>query len=115
MRNTPEGVRTLSEKNRSSPAPEKGNMISNMIDNERWHEMSWTKREKTTKHTCGGPKFGKLTPGCPSCDEILDGKREPVRWGGTRAKEMEAERVRAIRAHDCRKSGCGLVCTAFDW
>lgn len=26
-----------------------------------------------TQHTCGGPKFGRKTPGCPRCDELLAG------------------------------------------
>ena len=71
------------------------------------------KGQRTTPHTCGGPKFGRLTKGCPSCEEILNGYREPVKWRiGDR---LEAERIRAIRTHDCRKSGCGPVCTAFDY
>lgn len=26
-----------------------------------------------TEHTCGGPKFGRKTPGCPRCDELIAG------------------------------------------
>lgn len=33
-----------------------------------------------TQHTCGGPKFGRLTAGCPRCDELRAGA-EPVRCG----------------------------------
>lgn len=32
---------------------------------------------KATKHTCGGPVFGKRTAGCPRCDELAAGA--PVR------------------------------------
>ncbi len=38
-----------------------------------------------TQHTCGGPKFGRLTEGCPRCDELRGGA-EPVRFG-TRDKD----------------------------
>lgn len=36
------------------------------------HTMAWAK-STTTKHTCGGPAFGRKTPGCPRCDELLAG------------------------------------------
>jgi hypothetical protein len=36
-------------------------------------------KNQTTKHTCGGPHFGRLTPGCPRCDELSRGAK-PVRW-----------------------------------
>jgi len=26
-----------------------------------------------TRHSCGGPVFGRLTDGCPRCDELRDG------------------------------------------
>ena len=36
--------------------------------------MSWnTVKSTTTKHTCGGPAFGRKTPGCPRCDELIAG------------------------------------------
>ena len=65
-----------------------------------------------TLHTCAGPKWGRLTKGCPSCDEILTGKREPIRWYN---KNQQMERIRAIQSHDCKKSNCGPICTAFDY
>lgn len=40
-------------------------------------------RPRTTRHTCGGPVFGRKTPGCPRCDELLAGA-EPVRWNNNR-------------------------------
>ena len=67
----------------------------------------------TTKHTCGGPVFGTLTPGCPRCDELLAGA-EPVRWS-THRHDDHAQRAAAIRAHHCAHNRCALVCTAFDW
>lgn len=34
-------------------------------------------------HTCGGPKFGRKTPGCPRCDQLINGAA-PVRWSPSR-------------------------------
>ena len=34
-----------------------------------------------TKHTCGGPVFGRRTAGCPRCEELACGA-QPVRFGG---------------------------------
>lgn len=72
----------------------------------------WNKQETpTTKHTCGGVKFGrKKTPGCPRCDELIAGA-PPVK----RPLSQDAQRVAEIRAHDCKKSGCGPVCTFGDY
>jgi hypothetical protein len=60
-----------------------------------------------TKHTCGGPAFGRLKPDiCKRCAELADGA-EPVRW--TKAKPV------SYSAHDCGKSRCGPVCTFGEW
>jgi hypothetical protein len=67
----------------------------------------------TTKHDCGGPVFGRKTPGCPRCDELIGGAK-PVQWN-IRRRESDEEIARRIRAHDCRQSECSVVCTAFDW
>ena len=67
-----------------------------------------------TKHTCGGPVFGRLTRGCPRCDELL-AWAEPVVWASTRRQRAERQRIAEIRAHDCKRSGCGPVCTFGDW
>lgn len=71
----------------------------------------------TTKHTCNagnGPVFGKKTSGCPRCDELLAGAPAVV-WSSTKRKQDEAATIRAIRAHDCKASRCGPICTAFDY
>lgn len=69
----------------------------------------------TTQHTCGGPVFGKRTPGCPRCEELAAGA-EPVRW---RRNDDDAQRVRSLDAHFAserhRSGGCGPVCTFGDW
>jgi len=80
--------------------------------------MAWqTTKSTTTKHDCGGPVFGRKTPGCPRCDELLSGA-EPVKWNGPTQKEKEeADRVWLARleAHDCKESNCAAICVAFDW
>ncbi|MGW1993230.1 hypothetical protein [Embleya sp. NPDC001921] len=75
--------------------------------------------EKTTKHTCNngrGPVFGRKTEGCPRCDELIAGAA-PVVWYGTARERdaLDARRVDEIRNHNCRKSGCSVVCTYGDW
>lgn len=66
-----------------------------------------------TKHTCGGPKFGKLTAGCPRCDELLAGAR-PRSWGPSR-KQLDQRFAADVRAHNCQTRGCGPVCTFGEW
>lgn len=75
----------------------------------------------TTKHTCGGPKWGRKTPGCPRCDALLAGA-EPVTWAPSRrqrAAQEDAQRSAEIREHFASAShlsgGCGPVCTFGDW
>lgn len=70
----------------------------------------------TTKHTCGGPCFGRLAPlnECPRCDELHAGAA-PIKWNIPSRAQEDAQRREAIRTHDCIKSRCGVVCTAFDW
>ena len=72
--------------------------------------MAWAK-STTTRHTCGGPAFGRKTIGCPRCDELLAGA-EPVRFACNPARQ---QRLTDIRNHDCKVSRCGPVCTFGDW
>ena len=58
--------------------------------------------------------FGRLDAECPRCQELQAGA--PARsWRGSRRAEQQLQRIAEIRAHDCRASKCGPVCTAFDW
>jgi len=75
--------------------------------------MAWQK-STTTKHTCGGPVFGKKTAGCPRCDELLAGAK-PTVWNFNSRKNQELSLAQAIRQHNCLTSRCGPVCTAFEW
>ena len=73
----------------------------------------------TTKHTCGGPVFGKLAAEreCPRCDELRSGM-PAVKWAPSRAAQSRL-RCEEIRAHfnskHHRSGGCGPVCTFGDW
>lgn len=68
----------------------------------------------TTHHTCGGPTFGRRTPGCPRCEELQNGA-SPIQWAGTRRENRDKASAAALRAHNCTKSRCGPVCTFGDW
>jgi hypothetical protein len=64
----------------------------------------------TTKHDCGGPVFGRKTPGCPRCDELLSGAA-PVVWGWSQRRNDDERWAEEIRRHDCTVSRCGYMCT----
>ena len=75
------------------------------------------RQSPTTVHTCGGPVFGRLTDGCPRCDELKAGAA-PVQWSPSRReRDRRDDELRAaeIRAHDCRTARCGIVCTFGQW
>ncbi|MFG1659122.1 hypothetical protein ACGFIY_21575 [Micromonospora chersina] len=78
--------------------------------------------ENLTKHTCNrgrGPAFGRKTPGCPRCDELLNGApprdAHPAIQAVKRKRDAEAFEAAAIRAHNCAITGCGRVCTFGQW
>jgi hypothetical protein len=51
---------------------------------------------------------------CPRCQELASGAKPRRGWGDSK-REFEAQSLRAIRTHDCKRAGCGLVCTFGDW
>jgi hypothetical protein len=81
--------------------------------------MAWTK-STTTPHTCGGPVFGRKTPGCPRCDEMLAGAA-PVTWDWAEKKRRDDEMTRRMHTAHFAAGGphsrgeCGPVCTFGDW
>ena len=77
--------------------------------------MAWP-ISKTTKHTCGGPVFGRKAPAgeCQRCDELSAGK-PAVEWSGARKARLQCAAIAAIRAHDCAASGCMSICTFGEW
>jgi hypothetical protein len=69
--------------------------------------MAWTKNT-TTKHTCGGPSFGRKTPGCPRCDELIAGA-EPI------AQPWRKRHTPPFVWEGCRKHDmCMIVCVCGD-
>jgi|TARA_Y100000310_G_scaffold252156_1_gene258838 hypothetical protein len=40
--------------------------------------------EDETVHTCGGPIWGRLTDGCPRCDDLKAGAKPKRGWGYSR-------------------------------
>ena len=69
-----------------------------------------------TRHTCGGPVFGRLTAGCMRCDELIGGA-DPVRWNGPTQREKDEAYIillARLKAHNCQLEICGPVGTAFD-
>jgi hypothetical protein len=73
------------------------------------------KKDGTLKHSTECKmSFGKKDPQCPRCIELLNGAQPRKSWDQLN-KINEARRIDAIRNHDCKKSGCGPVCTFGDW
>lgn len=70
-----------------------------------------------TKHTCGGPHFGRRTAGCPRCEELAAGAA-PTRWGrqydAPRSTGPSAAAIAAHYAIGGPHSRC-VVCTFGDW
>ena len=67
----------------------------------------------TTKHN-HQVIFGRRQSDCPRCAE-LDAGAQPVSGWGADRKQAELNLAQAIRNHDCTKSRCAVVCTAFQW
>jgi hypothetical protein len=62
--------------------------------------------------------FGRYDLGCPRCQELANGSKPRSGWQSTyfaKRRRDDAARLEAIKNHNCTKSGCGPVCTAFDW
>lgn len=73
------------------------------------------KTEVATKHKYDcNMAFGKKDPSCPRCQELLNGAEPRKSWHAKYYADQE-RRMQGIRSHDCVKSNCGPVCTAFDW
>lgn len=62
--------------------------------------------------------FGKKDAQCPRCQELLGGAEVRKGWQSdyyAKKKREEEWRLRDIKNHNCEQSGCGSVCTAFEW
>lgn len=60
-------------------------------------------------------RFGKPSAhdDCPRCNELKAGAAPRRSWG-SKARDVEAAQLRAIRAH-VHGPSCGPVCTFGDW
>jgi hypothetical protein len=61
-------------------------------------------------HTCGGPSWGRLTAGCPRCDELRAGAAPKQGWG--RSSRFDGY---STEKHSCQASNCAPICTWGDW
>lgn len=72
-----------------------------------------------TKHKEGCLRvFNNYDMTCERCRELAAGSAPREGWQKEyfgRKQHQDELRRREIREHDCKKSGCGPVCTAFDW
>ena len=75
-------------------------------------------------HTCNGDvlsglPFGRKNPDeCARCWDMVENKATARADHAPRRRNRAAEDAElsaAIRAHDCKVSGCSIVCTAFDY
>ena len=77
--------------------------------------MAWRTQQPGTKHSPNCQRvFARYDHECPRCQELSKGA--PPREGWNDRKEREYERFRkALASHHCQQSGCGPICTAFDY
>lgn len=70
-----------------------------------------------TTHTHDGPYWQcrqRPVPDCPRCAELAQGAVARAGWSD-RQRASYAAWLAALAAHDCRRAGCGPVCTFGDW
>lgn len=73
--------------------------------------MTYTTKTKH-KHNCKRA-FSNYDMTCPRCKELSEGL--PARDGWNSRKDREyANFVNRLENHDCKKSGCGPICTFGD-
>ena len=65
-------------------------------------------------HTCGGPVFGRLTGGCPRCDELRAGAAPKKGWGRS-SRYNGGYSSKKLALHSCKESNCGPICTWGEW
>jgi hypothetical protein len=58
--------------------------------------------------------FNRYDPRCPRCQELMAGAAPRPGWAAP-ARQRREQFLAELRAHNCKRSGCGPVCTAFDW
>lgn len=77
-------------------------------------------KDGSTKHASQCQmSFGKKDPTCHRCVELLNGSSSRGGWqqkyySDKKQQERQDELYKAHK-HDCKKSGCSVVCTHNDW
>lgn len=56
--------------------------------------------------------FRRYDPDCPRCRELLVGAAPRAGWQSSRDA---GPTLKEIREHNCKRAGCGPVCTFGDW
>lgn len=62
--------------------------------------------------------FKNYDPKCKRCDELKNGAKPRAGWQKSyfeNKKQNEERFTRQLKNHNCEKSNCGVICTAFDW
>lgn len=57
--------------------------------------------------------FNRYDDACPRCRELARGARPRDGWGTAKQQQL-ARQMREIDNHNCKRSGCGPICVAFD-
>ena len=75
--------------------------------------------QNNTKHNLDCSRvFKNYDMSCPRCIELANGSKARSGWQGkyyANKARQETQLRNALKNHDCVKSNCGPVCTAFDW
>ena len=58
--------------------------------------------------------FGRKDDTCPRCRELLNGAPARSSWHKKHFDDQKKKHLQIIN-HNCVSSGCGVVCTAFDY
>lgn len=62
--------------------------------------------------------FKKYDAKCPRCQQLEEGAPPREGWQTryfANKKHEEDQQSRAIKNHNCERSNCGPICTAFDY
>lgn len=77
-----------------------------------------------TKHKADCQRiFKNYDKNCPRCQELMAGAKPRMGWNDARrvypfapaGYTKEEYNCKLIKEHDCKKAGCGPVCTFGEW
>lgn len=78
------------------------------------YSIRMTNTQKVTHKTDCQRVFSRYDMTCPRCYQLANGAAPRRGWGATK-KMFDAQHLAAVRAHDCKASNCGPVCTFGEW